>query len=125
MATAHDRFAPVLAGLLGNSLATGSDRRPKAAPQRLRVDRSYQTEGFDRIWRPGPSGDRTSDPLLKRRCRGVRQAMRRHPRPETASVLVHPQRLGWRSMGTRSGTHPVHTEYQSELVPLSNPAGPT
>jgi len=28
-------------------------------------------------------------------------------------------------MGTRSGTHPVHTEYQSELVPLSNPAGPT
>ena len=39
------------------------------------------------------------------------------------STLARLRHLGWRTMGTRSGTHPVHTEYQSVLVPIQ-PPGP-
>jgi hypothetical protein len=45
--------------------------------------------------------------------RPLRHPIPRHPRRKTAGPNGCPQRLEWRPMGTRSGTHPVDTEYQS------------
>jgi hypothetical protein len=59
MVTGADRFAPLLAGLVGNSLATGPDRRLSCTSEA-----KLPTEQSDRIWSSG-GRDRTCDPLIK------------------------------------------------------------
>src|SRR5262249_33056411 len=65
MATGDDRFAPLVAGLVGNSLATRPARRPSCA-RRLPDERSDRSDRLDRFWRPVPRRDRTCDPLIER-----------------------------------------------------------
>jgi hypothetical protein len=64
MTTGDDGSALLLAGLVGNTLATGLDRGSSCS-RRLREKRTYRTEQFERMWSSRPYRDRTCDPLIE------------------------------------------------------------
>ena len=72
MGTGGDRFAPLLAGLVGNSLATGPNRLPTGPCDYATSEAAELNSSIVSRAHLGPRGTRSCDLLTRNRLRAVR-----------------------------------------------------